>query len=113
MNTRLKLFAAGAVLAITAGPFLTAAYAAPRAPASSAMPVNDQALASTVKDALEKALGSDAKDLSVVADHGVVMLNGWVNLPRQEAQARTVASAVPGVVRAYSHVHTWSSSDEY
>lgn len=112
MNTRLKLFAAGAVLAITAGPFLTAAHAAPGAP-ESGMPVNDQALASTVKDALDKTLGSDAKDLSVVADHGVVMLNGWVNLPRQEAQARTVASAVPGVARAYSHVHTWSSSDEY
>lgn len=73
---------------------------------------DDVALATTVKSAVVQSLGDQAKDLSVNADHGVITLTGWTQEPQQEALARAVASRVPGVVQAYSTVHTWSSGTD-
>jgi osmotically-inducible protein OsmY len=42
---------------------------------------------------------------------GTVTLNGWVGSPKQEAQARKIASDVPGTAKVYSRLRTWSSAD--
>lgn len=73
----------------------------------------DVALATSVKSAVVQSLGDQASDMSVNVDNGVVTLTGWAQEPRFEAQARAVASRVPGVTQAYSTVHTWSSGSDH
>ncbi|WP_041376471.1 BON domain-containing protein [Polaromonas naphthalenivorans] len=73
----------------------------------------DPALAAAVTQAIHDALDYKAKDIQVAVNGGVVMLSGWANQPSDESRARAVASRVPGVMRAYSRVHLWSSDDSY
>jgi osmotically-inducible protein OsmY len=92
---------------------VTALLASGLASAFAAGTAEDAALAVTVKSAVVQSLGDQARDLAVTVDHGVVTLTGWAQEPRYEAQARAVASRVPGVTQAYSTVHTWSSGSDH
>nr|WP_315431157.1 BON domain-containing protein [uncultured Albidiferax sp.] len=119
MTPRISRIAAGALLALAAGPFLmsssvaatdTASIVASAAPTSSA-PSNDRALAAAVADALGKSLGdSTVKNVKVLADDGAITLSGWINSPIQEAQARKIASNVPGATKVHSRLRMWSTS---
>jgi hypothetical protein len=80
-------------------------------PLFSAYAMTDTALAVSVSEALNKSLGDSVKNIKVTSTDGTVTLNGWVNSPKQEAQARKVASDVPGATKVYSRLRTWSSAD--
>ena len=98
MTRSIHRIAASALFALAAGAFLPAHAA-----------TNDADLASNVQSTLSSQLGSDAKDLTVTASNGTVVLHGWAQGPQEEAKARYVASTVPGVVNAYSSVRTFSN----
>ena len=100
MTRSIHRIAASALLALAAGALLPAHAA------------TDADLAGSVQSALSNSLGSDAKDLTVSARNGKVTLRGWVQGPKEEARARFVASKVPGVTRAYSAVHTFSTDTD-
>lgn len=98
MNIRCHRIAAACLLVLAAGPLLAA--------------TGDAALAAQVQAVLDHAMGPAAAQLQVQVDHGTVTLSGWTELPRDEAQARALASRVPGVTQAYSRVRSWSSDDD-
>lgn len=110
MNFRLNRYAASTLLALAAGPLLMASSLSVQAATADA-DSNAALLANNVKAAIDSSLGADAKDLTVSVDHGIVTLGGWTYTPTEEMQARAVASRVPGVSQAYSHVHTWATED--
>ena len=98
MTRSIHRIAAAVLLALAAGPFLSAQAA-----------TNDTDLASAVQSSLNNSLGSDANGLTVTSNNGNVTLHGWTQGPQEEAKARFVASKVPGVHNAYSAVRTFSS----
>ncbi len=100
MTRSITSIAASALLALSAGAFLPAHAAS-----------SDADLARAVQTALTTELGSDAKDLTVVADNGSITVQGWAYGPQEEAKARYVASTVPGVANAYSAVRTFSTNN--
>jgi hypothetical protein len=108
MSTRLHALTASLLLA-TAGLGYSASAAA--APLAGPNDRSDAALVTSVRDALSNKLGPDATELTVTALDGRVTLHGWAKSPRQEEEARQIARKVPGVTRAYSRVHVWSTSD--
>jgi osmotically-inducible protein OsmY len=111
MSRFFRRMAASATIALAAaGPLLVPSGMA--APVAASSEKEDAALVVAVKDALTASLGADASDVVVTARNGRVTLHGWVDMPRQEAQARTIAGKVPGVKKAYSNIRTWSSKDE-
>ena len=102
MTRSLNRFAAAALVALAAGPFLSAQAA-----------TSDADLAGAVQSALSTSLGSDTtKDVTVTAHDGSVTLHGWIQGPVEEAKARYVASTVPGVSNAYSTVRTLSTDND-
>ncbi|WP_295958615.1 BON domain-containing protein [Rhodoferax sp.] len=102
MTRSIHHIAAAALIALAAGPFMSAQAA-----------TSDADLASAVQSALSTSLGSDAtKDLTVTAHDGSVTLHGWTQGPVEEAKARYVASTVPGVSNAYSAVRTYSTDND-
>jgi osmotically-inducible protein OsmY len=76
-----------------------------------AMMPGDMVLNDAVSAALTQAMGSDAKDIKVTNKDNVVTLTGWVNHPDQLSKALATAGRVPGVKKAYSQIHTWSSEN--
>ncbi|SDO78635.1 BON domain-containing protein [Rhodoferax sp. OV413] len=98
MTRSINRIAAAALIALAAGPFMSAQAA-----------TNDADLASAVQSSLSNSLGSDASNLTVTANNGNITLHGWTQGPQEEAKARFVASKVPGVHNAYSSVRTFSS----
>jgi osmotically-inducible protein OsmY len=108
MTTRKTPLAARIALALAVSPFLVAtAFAAPAMGYA-----RDTALEASVKAELDRTMSTEAKDVSVLAQRGVVTLTGWVEQPHNENRAREIASTVPGVRRAVSNLHLWSSTDE-
>lgn len=79
--------------------------------ASSSLPTRDQTLAATVLETLRKTPELENEEITVNANNGVITLGGWTQHPDQESRARAVASRVPGVSRAYSRIHLWSTSN--
>lgn len=114
LNSKFSLLPAALVLSAAGLLGCSALQAGERAPAqvSNASRPDDTALVSAVSDAIRRELDDKAKDIQVSANNGVVMLSGWADEPSDESRARAVASRVPGVVRAYSRVHLWSSDDD-
>jgi len=110
MSKFFRRMAASTTIALAAGPLLLSSGMA--APVAASGEKEDAALVVAVKEAITASLGKDASDVVVTARNGRVTLHGWVNMPRQEAQARTIAGKVPGVKKAYSNIRTWSSKDE-
>lgn len=100
MHRTLTRFAASTVLAIAAGPLMVA---------SSMASTSDEALQSSAQEAIHQSLDYRAKNITVTAENGTLILHGWVYGARQVSQARTVASAVPGAADVYSHLRIWST----
>ncbi len=119
MASHPQRLAASALIALAAGPFFMAsgmAAAGDSVVASAAVTSvvaspHDKALAASVADALGKSLGDGVKNVQVGSNDGVVTLSGWVTSPKQETQARKIASTVPGATHVYSRLRTWSSED--
>jgi osmotically-inducible protein OsmY len=99
MPRKLQRIAASTLVALAAGPLF------------SAYGMADTALVASVTEALHKSLGDSVKNVQVTSADGTVTLNGWVGSPKQEAQARKIASDVPGTAKVYSRLRTWSSAD--
>jgi osmotically-inducible protein OsmY len=101
MAQTLQRFATATLLALATGPFLLASSMAATA---------DEALAEAVHTALTTQLGRAAKDVTVSANNGTVLLSGWTQGPISEGKARYVTSTVPGVTRTYSKIRMFSTS---
>lgn len=110
MNSRFSRLVAPALLGLAIGPMLVLSASA--GPLAKPAERSDATLVSAVKDALSNDMGKAASDLAITARDGKITLHGWVNSPKQEAHALDVAAKVPGVRKAYSNVHTWSSRDD-
>ncbi|WP_394788919.1 BON domain-containing protein [Rhodoferax sp.] len=104
MKSSFKRIAASTLLAIAAGPLLMVSSLSAQAATAS-----DASLETSVQEAISQSMGSYAKAVTVTADNGNITLHGWVNGARQESQARTVASHVPGTANVYSHIRVWST----
>lgn len=100
MHRPLTRFAAGTVLAIAASPWVVA---------SSFTATSDEDLQFSAHQAIQQSLGFQAKNITVTAENGTLILHGWVYGARQVSQARTVASTVPGAADVYSHLRIWST----
>lgn len=100
MYRPLTRLVAQSLLAIAAGPLLVV---------SSFAATSDEALQSSVQQAIQQSLGYRGKDITVTAENGPLTLHGWVHGARQVSQARTVASTVPGAGDVYSRLRIWST----
>jgi osmotically-inducible protein OsmY len=105
MPTLLYRHTARTLLALAAAPLLLLGSL------SATAGTTDSALESAVESALSSSMGKDAKDLSATVHNGNVTLHGWTQRPRQESEARAVASRVAGVGSVYSHIRVFSSRD--
>ena len=100
MHRPLTRLAARTLIVIAAGPLLMD---------SSFAYTSDENLQSSAQQAIQQSLGFMAKDITVTAENGTLILHGWVHGARQVSQARTVASTVPGASDVYSHLRIWST----
>jgi hyperosmotically inducible protein len=89
-KTLAALIASGAVLSMAA----CSATRTQRAPGEQ---VDDAAVLTSVKSALVSDKVTDAGDINVDVNRGVVKLSGFVDNPQQKAQAADVARRVDGV----------------
>lgn len=106
MTIRHQALAAALALAIVG-----LASPARAAPVAGPADRTDAALVVSVRDAIDTKLGAEASELTITALDGKVTLHGWAKSPKQEEEARQIARKVPGVSKAYSRVHVWSSTD--
>lgn len=117
MNFHTHHITARLALALAAGPLMVAsswaATATPTASASAPMAPapSDSAVSKAVTEALNTSLGDEAQKLKVSTKKGIVTLSGWINQPDMEAQARKVASEVPGAKKVYSRIRLWSTEN--
>ena len=90
------------------------APAAARAPSLVGATPADMALAGSVQTALMKERVFQAADVEIVvrAAAGRVNLSGWIGDVNDEATARKVATAVPGVSKVSTNLRSWSTEGE-
>jgi hyperosmotically inducible protein len=88
-----QIFAA--VLAATA--LATAACSATRTQRAPGEHLDDAVVLGNVKSALARDEATDAHEINVEVNRGIVQLNGFVDTPAERAQATVVASRVDGV----------------
>lgn len=94
MNFKHTLVAVIAGIAMTAG---TVACSATRTQKSAGEQMDDTVVLSKVKAALVSDPITEAREIDVEVRRGTVQLNGFVDSPKEKAQATKVASGVEGV----------------
>ena len=79
-----------------------------------AMSPSDAALAAQVKTALQTAapLQNNGADVDVTVANGQVHLSSFVGYATDEAPARAIAAAVPGVRAVTANLHVWSTATD-
>ena len=96
---------AGTVLAISAG------CSATRTRNSTGEVIDDAVILGSVKSALISDSGTDAHEINVDVNRGVVQLNGFVDSQDQKSRATVVATGVKGVMQVQNNLAVSSGTE--